>query len=288
MTKATRALAWTALCALTPLFTSAVAHADEKQECVTAADEAQRLRDERKLVRARDQMVACAREVCPGPVRKECAKWLADIEASLSTVTLSARDARGRDLIDVRVSLDGVLLTDPIDGRAMFVDPGPHTFKFELAGKPSIEQQVIVREGERNRAVAAVFDVGAPLPPVDTGAPGPERRTPVLGYVVGGAGVLALGGAAFAWISGKSDIGKLRDGCGATHSCAQSDVDAARTKLVIGDVIGGVGIVAIGIGVYLIVTGTNAPSPVRVGAHRAQLGFLPLPGGGVANVGAEF
>jgi hypothetical protein len=285
MANVRRALAWSALAVLAPLFTSAPARADEKQACVTAADEAQRLRDERKLVKARDQMLSCARDVCPELVRKDCMKWLADVETSLSTVTLSARDAKGRDFVDVRVSLDGAPLTGTLDGRAIFVDPGVHVFKFELAGKPPVEQKVVVREGERNRAVTAIFDVAEPSPETP---PPPEGRAPVLGYVVAGAGALALGGAAFFWISGRSDIGTLRDGCGATHACAQSDVDAARTKLVIGDVVAGLGIVAIGIGVYMIVTGSTSPSTVRVGARNAQLGFFPLPGGGVANIGGAF
>ena len=157
-----RALAWAALFALPLLSTSVAALADDdgnKQACITAADEAQRLRDEHKLVKAREQMVACARDVCPGPIRKDCAKWLTDVEASLSTVTLAARDSRGRDFVDVRVSIDGMLFTEKLDGAALFVDPGPHTFRFEIVGKPPIDERVIVREGERNRAVTVIFDV---------------------------------------------------------------------------------------------------------------------------------
>lgn len=283
-----RALVWAALSAVPLLLASVTARADDdsKQACITAADEAQRLRDEHKLVKAREQMVACARDVCPGPIRKDCAKWLTDVEASLSTVTLAARDTRGRDFVDVRVSIDGALLTEKLDGAALFVDPGPHTFKFEIVGKPPIEEQVIVREGERNRAVTAIFAVETPAP-IPTLAP-EQRKPPIVGYVVAGAGALALGGAAFFWVTGRSDISTMRSGCGVTHVCAQSDVDAAHTKLVVGDVVAGLGLAAIGVGVYLIVTASRAPAEVSVLGRAARLDFLPLPGGGVAKIVASF
>jgi hypothetical protein len=41
----------------------------------------------------------------------------------------------------------------------------------------------------------------------------------------------------------------LKNGCGATKSCAQSDVDAAHTKLVVGD---------IGLAVALVAGGLTA------------------------------
>lgn len=284
-----RALAWAALSALALLSTSVAALADDdgnKQACITAADEAQRLRDEHRFVKAREQMVACARDVCPGPIRKDCAKWLTDVEASMSTVTLAARDSRGRDFVDVRVSVDGALLTEKLDGAALFVDPGPHTFRFEIVGKPPIDEHVVVREGERNRAVTVIVDVGPP-PPVVTLVPA-QRKPPIVGYVVAGAGALALGGAAFLWVTGRSDISSMRSGCGATHACAQSDVDAARTKLVIGDVVAGIGLAAIGVGVYMIVTASRAPAEVSVLGRAARFDVVALPGGGVANVGGSF
>ena len=109
-----------------------------------------------------------------------------------------------------------------------------------------------------------------------------------MGYVVAGAGALALGGAAFLWVTGRSDISSMRSGCGAMHACAQSDVDAARTKLVVGDVVAGIGLAAIGVGVYVIVSASRAPAEVNVLGRAARLDFVPLPGGGFANVGGSF
>lgn len=308
-----RSRAWFAVgvFGLTLAATSSPAHADEKRACVAASDEAQKLRDERKLVKAREQMLLCARDACPSVIRKDCSQWLTEVEASLPSVTLSARDSGGHDIAAAHVTLDGAVLTDKLDGKAIFVDPGPHTFKFEVEGKPAVEQQTVVREGERNRAVTAQFSGGEAVPvaapPVHDNTPPPNepehKKTPVVGYAVTGIGVLALGGAAVFWLTGKGAVSDLKNGCGVpfagqtTGHCQQGDVDAAKTKLLVGDILAGVGIVAVGVGVYMILTGSSAPTPAKVGQPARRLRALelkftpvlsPAPGGGVAGLGARF
>ncbi|MCH8150276.1 MAG: GyrI-like domain-containing protein, partial [Planctomycetes bacterium] len=51
--------------------------------------------------------------------------------------------------------LDRLLAT--VAGRAIDVDPGAHTFRFEAAGEPPIEQQLLVRVGEQNRPISVNF-----------------------------------------------------------------------------------------------------------------------------------
>ncbi len=286
------------------LATTAPAHADEKQACVTASDEAQKLRDERKLVKSREQLLLCARDACPNLVRKDCSQWLSEVEASLPSVTLSARDSAGHDFATVHVTLDGAPLTETLDGKAIFVDPGPHTFKFEVEGKPAVEQQTVVREGERNRAVTAQIGEIAEAPGVPatrTGTTAPRMEpehtsTLAVDYAVVGVGVLALGGATYFWLSGKSAVSDLRNGCGVPSAgqtsghCAQSDVDSARSKLLIGDIVAGMGIIAVGVGVYMIISGSSAPTHAKVGASQLNFSpvFTPVPRGGVAGLGARF
>ena len=55
--------------------TASTARADDKEQCVAASEQAQTLKDEGKLRAARSQLLACARDVCPGIVRKDCDKW---------------------------------------------------------------------------------------------------------------------------------------------------------------------------------------------------------------------
>jgi hypothetical protein len=293
---------------LAPMLTASAADAaDDKQACVTASDEAQKFRDERKLTQAREQMLLCARESCPGVVRKDCLQWLSEVEASVPSVVLGARNAQGGDISAARVSVDGTKITDKLDGKSIFVDPGPHTFKFEVEGQPAVEQQAVIREGERNRAITATFGAAAPETPITspvTPAPTePDKKSaPVAGYIVGGVGVLALGGFAYFGLTGKSDVSTLRDGCGQTHSCAQDDVDSAKSKLIVADVSLGVGIVALGVATYLILTHRSASSTAKVGAGGGAgrplelsglsglsgLSARALPGGGAATLGGRF
>ncbi len=276
--------------------------ADEKQACVTASDEAQRLRDERKLTKAREQMVLCAREACPGIVRKDCLQWLSEVEASLPSVVLSARNAEGGDISSAKVTADGTMISDKLDGKSIFVDPGPHTFKFEVEGQPSVEQQAVIREGEKNRAITATFGTTPPevnrSNPVTQAPNEPERKSaPVAGYIIGGVGLVALGGFVYFGLTGKSDVSTLRDGCGQTHSCSQDDVDSAKSKLLIADVSLGIGIVALGVATYMILTHDSAPASAKVGtltpraparAPTVDFGARALPGGGAATLGGRF
>src|SRR4051794_33678226 len=80
-----------------------VAAGDAKAEtkaCLAASDQAQQLKDERKLVKAREQALACSKDSCPGPVRKDCLQWLQTIDASLPSIVINARDG-GKDITNV-------------------------------------------------------------------------------------------------------------------------------------------------------------------------------------------
>jgi hypothetical protein len=272
--------------------------ADDKQACVTASDEAQKLRDEGTLKQAREQLVLCAREACPGIVRKDCLQWLSEVEASLPSVVLSARNAQGGDISSAKVTVDGTMISDKLDGKSIFVDPGPHTFKFEVEGQPAVEQQAVIREGEKNRAITATFGTSTPpegTPNPVTQAPSePDKKSaPVAGYIIGGVGLVALGGFVYFGLSGKSDVSTLRDGCGQKHSCTQDEVDSAKSKLLIADVSLGIGIVALGVATYMILTHDSAPSSAKVGALAPRrpafdFGARALPGGGAATLGGRF
>lgn len=146
--------------------TSSRARAESVAACVAASEDAQALRDAGRLVDARALLIVCAQNTCPPLVRKDCAEWLVDVAANLPTVVLSARDAAGRDLTDVRVSVDGHILTEAMDGRAVFLDPGGHVLRFEVPGTAPLEQRVILRQGEKNRVVSAVLATASSPSPV--------------------------------------------------------------------------------------------------------------------------
>ncbi len=68
--------------------------------------------------------------------------------------------------------------------------------------------------------------------------------------------------------------------CGVTHDCEPAAVDRARTRLVAGDIVFGVGLAAAGAAVWWGVTGSSAP-PIPVSAS-------PVAGGAVVSWQAKF
>ncbi|XYI03713.1 hypothetical protein ACMHYB_29695 [Sorangium sp. So ce1128] len=153
-----------------------------KRACAAAYERAQGLRRDGKLIAAREALIACSQPTCPAAAVADCGPWLAEVEKSLPSVVIAARDAGGRERLDVRVLVDGRLLAAALDGKALPVDPGPHTFRYEPAGGPAVEERVLIREGEKNRAITVMLGeppTGAPSSPHPLAAPGaPPSATP--------------------------------------------------------------------------------------------------------------
>jgi hypothetical protein len=249
-----------------------IARADEKAACVGAYEQAQHLRTDNKLREAREQLVVCTRDACPKLIRKDCTKWMEEVTASLPSLVFAAKDDKGQDRVDVRVLVDGKPLTEQL-GQEVIVDPGVHAVRFEAAGAEPVEQQVVVRAGEKGRVVSATLLAPAAPPPAPAPVPvkeappprpvGPTSRPlPVLVPVLGGVGVAALGTGAFLALSAGSQLSDLRSKC-APH-CAQSDVDAVNLRYTAAAITAGVGVVAIGTAVWLFM-GRPSVVETRVG-----------------------
>ncbi|WP_437564178.1 hypothetical protein [Sorangium sp. So ce542] len=147
-----------------------------KRACAAAYERAQGLRRDGKLLAAREALIACSQPTCPAAAVADCGPWLAEVEKSLPTVVIAARDAHGRERLDVRVLVDGRPLAAALDGKALPVDPGPHTFRYEPASGPAVEERVLIREGEKNRAITVTLgasSTAAPASPPPPAAPTP-------------------------------------------------------------------------------------------------------------------
>jgi hypothetical protein len=236
--------------ALLTAATPSTARADDKAECIAASEKAQQLRDDRKFLKAREQLLVCGRDVCPGPVKKDCADQLTQIDARTPSIVVRAKGKHGEDLVSVKVTSDGVLLTDKLDGRAISLDPGEHALHFELEGAPPTDQHLVIAEGEHNRVVtvsfgpAAVSSVGGGAEPVQ------KKGPPVGAFVLGGLGVVAAGVVApIFYVMGldQKSADEAPTGCKNTQpgGCSQGEIDSIRTKLVVGDVFMGVGVAAV-------------------------------------------
>ncbi len=213
-----------------------------KAECVAALDRAQSMQSTRKLRDARASYLACSADACPELVREDCARSLVALDATIPTVVFSARSDE-HDVADARVLLDGEAVTNALDGHAVMLDPGNHLARFERKGGGAIEIKLVAREGEKNRAVTAMFpgDVATkPLPRAEG-----SSRFPVLPVVIGSAGLIAIGTSFVLRANASSDADDLRRTCAPT--CDLSARDALSDRLVVANVALGVGIGAVAV-----------------------------------------
>jgi hypothetical protein len=164
------------------------------------------------------------------------------------------------------------------------LDPGEHTFRFEVPGAAPVETRNVVREGEKNRIVRVTFTPLAPTPsPAPTGdttappsgssstsvpapanlwqpVPAAEQRPrtgsrgpiPVAAYILGGVGLASFAGFGYLALDGTSRLDGMRSGAGScAPNCKPSDVTSARNEILVGDILGYVGLAATGVAVWL-------------------------------------
>jgi hypothetical protein len=255
----------------------------DQQECVAAYEQAQLLRSHSQLRAAKEQLLVCTQNACPKVVTRDCAQWLSEIEADTSTIVLSARDEHGRELTQVRVKADGVKLLDSLDGKAIPIDPGPHVLRFEGGQQQAVEEKLVIHQGERNRAVSVVLSTGqdppAAAPSVHAPVAEPSKTLPI---VAGAVGALGIGSFAYFGLTGRSEVARMRAQC--APQCAQSDVNAAHTKLLIADASLGLGVVSLGIATWLFLSHRQSEGK----PPKALVSVQPTAQGGTAELWVGF
>lgn len=268
--------------ALAVASTSSAARADQVDACIGAAEQSQRLRLDGRLAAARGQLLVCSRAECPAVVRSDCARWMLEVDAVLSSVVVRARDSTGAEVADVRVTIDGQPVAGELDGREIRVDPGVHVIQFTHADSAPVEQTIVLRPGEQRRLLSVAFaprasgEGEARTRSAGSSAHGaPASRLTLWSIGAIGGGGAALGVASYFWISGLTTHSRLVSTCGPTHSCSPSSVDSAHGELVVGDVVAGAGIALAIAGAAMLVFGhrTAPPAPAAT--------FQLVPGGGV-------
>lgn len=274
------------------------AQSDNKDACTDAYVANQKLRKDGKLSLARDQLLICAQEACPGPIKADCARWLSEVDQNLPTIVVDAKGRDGNDTVDVRVFVDGNKVAEQLDGRPLTIDPGAHTLRFEHDGAAAIEQKVVVQQGVKNRTVSVSFSsttAPTPVPTADpTQKPPEDDGPPVPWAVVAVVGVLSLGAfASFAGfgITGKNDADELDRTCGENaedpalrKTCTDEQISDVRTKLIVADVSLGVGIAAAVVTIGLLIWNVTAQSSSA--AARVYVG--PTAGGAYGGLDLRF
>jgi hypothetical protein len=220
--------------------------------CLDATESGQKLRDGGAYLRAREQFIACAGEQCPGEVRKSCVGWLEDLDKLVPTVVFAA-SAHGTDVTDVRVTIDGTTVVERIDGKPVSLDPGEHRFHFERAGEAPVDRTVVLRAGEKERAIAVRFGpepAPAPAPLLSAPASAAGQRagggTPF--YALTAFGIASVLAGAALDVSGYVFLQQ----CGGDATCSGGHERAeVQWRFVAGDLLLAAG-VASGIGAWLL------------------------------------
>ena len=229
-----------------------------KARCAEANANAQDLRREGKLSAARETLRKCADAACPGLVRDDCNRRLDEVERVQPTIVFDAKDASGKDVSAVRVTVDGTVVADRITGLPLLVDPGEHVFAFEVAGQSPVTEVFVIKEGEKERRERIVLGGASPAPqstplaPIPQGtpsaapaaAPSPELVAPsppsdtapsssagsrdhgglsmrqILGLTTGGLGVAGVAAGSVFGLLAISAANQQRSDCLSPSSCS--------------------------------------------------------------------
>jgi hypothetical protein len=261
-------------------------------DCLQANNSSVALRNDNKLRAARDQLLVCAAKSCPADIRKECLRLVDEVNVSMPTIIFEAKDAAsGADISAVTVSMDGQPLVERLEGTAVVIDPGSHTFRFETAGQPPVEKPFVIHQGEKGRLERIAFGEAPPPPPPQLKVEElpPPLPTPsetglgtqkILAIVAGGVGVAGVGlGSVFGFVA----ISKKND---AQKACPDQCIDQsgvtkwsdAKTAAQVADVAFIVGGVALAGGAVLWFTAKHESRDARGVAAGIGPGSLQLKG----------
>ena len=156
--------------------------ANGKIDCPGSLKAAQADKAAGKFTKAMTELTTCTRPVCPKPLQKQCSDLLTAIAAIQPSVVFSAKDASGKAVTAVTVTIDGAVVTQSLDGSAVAVDPGSHAMKFESEGATPVEKQISVDPETKGQTIAIDLDVNPPgavvaIVPVKTDATPGEPGT---------------------------------------------------------------------------------------------------------------
>jgi hypothetical protein len=206
------------------------------------------------------------------------------------------------------VKLDGAALGKAAWGTRVAVDPGTHELSASAPGKKPWAITFTMAIAENKGIALPVLQAEAVQPaPPSTGAVGPEGSAPArpvsfeparepshadatIGWVIGGAGVAALGVGTFFGVRTISKKKQSDRECPTDTTCSTEGVNLnnqAKSSAWVSNIGIGLGLAGVGIGAYIIVSrsgstkesgnATSVPARLAVDARA-------LPGGGRVSV----
>jgi hypothetical protein len=237
------------------------AAADEKADCIAAHEEGQLSRRDGRFDRAREAFASCQADACPGPIRARCAEFARDLEAAQPTVVILVRDARGGDIGDARVGIDGGPLA-AVSAVALRLNPGRHRMHVEAPGFLPADKTVMLPESVKDmQAIVSMQSTSSAIPPKEVAPPPLDSpRTTAWAFAVGsGVSLLAAGALSGAgWIIHSN----LKASCGTT-GCSDSQVEPLRILWTTSFAALGVGVIS---GIVAAVFFASGPNPAPTSA----------------------
>jgi hypothetical protein len=251
------------------------AGADEFAKCNSALVRGQELTRDLKFLEARAEYPKCVRDVCDPSLRSVCANFLAELATKIPSLRIDVRDEGGTALTDVHVYVDTVQVPNvaaPVD-----VNPGRHVVRVEAARYVTREIVVLVKEGERSRAIEIVLQrdgfyfsprAEEPRDGRDANATVQTVHSPLPAsvYVFGAASALALGSFGFFALEGKSTERGLRQTC----PSGPCDSAAMRREYLVADISLGVALVAAGVATWIALTHDRAATTNAAHSLRGE------------------
>jgi hypothetical protein len=221
------------------------------------------------------------------PDRAQAAEsHLAALEGKVPWIKLKVAAARP----DQEVLVDGVLVREPAWGTKMSLDPGKHEVTARAPGMRDWAQTLDLAVGVGMSVEVPALHPGDQAG--DAGGPPPSEAeqtasggSSTLGWVLGGVGLAAIGVGSVFGVQALSKQNKAEGEC-PTHATCSKDgeeyMKQANTAAWISNISIGTGLVAVGVGTYLLLTSGSAPPkaarrvlPLRVdvASDRASVAF---------------
>jgi tetratricopeptide (TPR) repeat protein len=266
------------------------------------------LENDEKLIEARTEYevaLRLAQNAGNEEVSKLAASRIAEVDRKTPLVQVRIKGLIARD---TRVLVDGREVTIRADAGTVPVDPGSRIVRVERAGRPATEQTVSVARGVL-RVVEVKGDDSVTV--LDENGATVGAKPAILPWVlVGGGGVLVVSSVILLASSAADAAARdenTKNWCAATACVGGSTAtrpetaeaaafrreayDAAsrgNTKQVASAILGGVGAVGIGVGVYLLLRPSPAERAKTARSSRLHIDASPLTGGGMASAALAF
>jgi hypothetical protein len=285
--------------------------------CVNAWRNGDNLVKVGKLRAAKTSMLKCAHYTCGSNLAKECSRRVVEIEGDIPTIVPVVKDESGEAITEIDMVMDGEVLVNRIDGKAVMVDPGAHEFTFRTSrGYVLGSYKTVILQGQRNRTVEVTLRSEGEMPLVKTRVPpgalvaasmpqnngGRRVGTPELNLVpdeeeeggrrlttgtlaMAGIGALGVAGYALASYTGNRENRALND---CTPMCNPAAVDRVQKLYQGGKIALGVGVAALLGASYLYLTSAPKPVEMALDASKLRLDLLPTTQGGMAGISGSF